>query len=174
MRFNYLNDAAPYPIEQFRDLKIHEGIVTPLWAASVTVAILTVGALSLSFQLSQARSLELVTHSRFLASRVALEDAKIQQKRVVAFVALDRELQRIRLSGSKISMRLADIANHVPAHTTLTSITHSSTGIAVEGRSSGLDGLSETIALLMRGRTVSSPILLHAEPVGGRPDDQAI
>ncbi|MBV8639368.1 MAG: PilN domain-containing protein [Candidatus Eremiobacteraeota bacterium] len=81
---------------------------------------------------------------------------------VDVLLALDAKLRRIRLSGSMLSHRLADIGNHVPSEAWLTSIVRTDDGLELRGRAQGLHVLSETVADLMSSSAASSPTLVRA------------
>jgi Tfp pilus assembly protein PilN len=162
MRFNYLRDSAPEVFEHLRPGRIPEPLRTPL-AALVTIA-LVVGVWWVIEQilLGQAQGELQAQTLRVNTSKVALSELKLRRTRVEELLAIDTRLRKIRRSGAVLSSGLADIANHVPARAWLTSIARVDTGLQIDGRAEGLDGLSDTVADLMSSSTAASPNLVRA------------
>lgn len=162
MRFNYLHDSVPDTIDRLRSMRIPEYLQWPAWTcATVLVAI---GAASLILQVENATAqTELANaQTRLVQSKRDLANVRLQHTHVEELLALDTRLREIHLSGSTLSVKLADIANHVPSHAWLTALSRTATGISISGRAQGLSVLSDTFADLMSSKTVESPTLIRA------------
>ena len=99
---------------------------------------------------------------RLEQSRAAFAATKVVRTDVDRLLALDTRLRQIRLSGSVLSHRLADVGNHVPARAWLTSIARTNDGLELHGRAEGLNVLSQTVADLMSSKAAASPTLVRA------------
>lgn len=162
MRFNYLNDAPPDIIERIQGLRIAPELRTPL-AAVITACLVVLSWWSLErYWIREALREEAVATARLQQSRAAFAATKLIRSDVDALLALDRRLRDIRLSGSLLSARLADIGNHVPRRAWLTSIARADGGFELKGRAEGLSVLSQTVADLMSSHAAYSPTLMHA------------
>ncbi len=162
MRFNYLRDSEPDAFEYLRPSRIPEPLRTPLAALATIVVIVGAWWVIEQMLLGQARDELQLQTLRLNASKVELSELKLRKTRVEALLAIDTRLREIRRSGAALSSGVADIANHVPARAWLTSIVHVDTGIQIDGRAEGLDGLSDTVADLMSSSSAASPDLIRA------------
>jgi Tfp pilus assembly protein PilN len=161
-RFNYLRDSAPEMFEHLRPSRIPEPLRTPLAALATAIIVVGVWWIAEHLLLTQARN-ELQAQSlRLSASQIALKELKLRKTHVEELSAIDARLREIRRSGALLSGRLADIANHVPPQAWLTSIAHVDSGLQIDGRAEGLEGLSETVADLMSSTSTASPDLVRA------------
>lgn len=162
MRFNYLRDSAPDAFVFLRPSQIPEPLRTPLAALATIIAVVGVWCIIEQILLGQARDeLQLQTLRRN-ASNAELSELKLRKDRVEELLAIDARLREIRRSGAALSSDLADIANHIPPSAWLTSITRVDTGIQIDGRAEGLDGLSDTVADLMGSLSAAPPELIRA------------
>lgn len=161
-RFDYLRDAPPESIERVRAIRISASLRWPL--AVLTAVVVTHACASgiFTLALSEARSTERAAAVRLEASTVALARVRLTKVRVDDLIALDRRLREIRSSGSRVSARLADIANHVPAHAWLTTLARTPNGFEMVGKSSGLPALGATMSSLMTSSAIVSPTLIRA------------
>lgn len=162
MRFDYLHDAPPEALERLRALRIARSVRWPL--AVLTAIVVTQAAASAIFTLAigEARATEREAAVRLEASTAALARVRLAKVRVDDLVALDRQIREIRGSGSRVSARLADIANHVPAHAWLTTLARTPNGFEIIGKSSGLPALGATISSLMTSPAIVAPTLVRA------------
>jgi Tfp pilus assembly protein PilN len=162
MRFNYLSDAPPEVIERVRALRIAAELRTPLYAF-VTACFVVLAWCALERQwISGSIHEEAVAAMRLERSRAAFAATKLVRANVEDLLALDARVRKIRLSGSRLAGRLADIGNRIPAQAWLTSIDRSNDGFELEGRAEGLNVLSRTVASLMSATAASSPTLVRA------------
>lgn len=162
MRFDYLHDAPPEAIERVRGLRIATSLRWPL--AVFGAIVVTHAAASAIFALgtAEARVTEREAAHRLEASTAALARVRLTRVRVDELVALDRRMREIRSSGSRVSARLADIANHVPAHAWLTTLARTPDGFEIVGKSSGLPALGATMSSLMTSSSIAAPTLVRA------------
>lgn len=162
MQFNYLNDSPPELIEQVLGLRIPTQLRTPLGALLTSIIVVSSWWMLERHWVAEATREEASASIRLDQSRAAFAATKLVRSDVDQLLTLDGRLRRIRLSGSVLSHRVADIGNHVPARAWLTSIARSSDGLELRGRAEGLNVLSATVADLMSSRSASSPTLIRA------------
>lgn len=162
MRFNYLRDASPDLVEQMRALRVPADLHVPLSALVTAVMVVTAWWLLESHWVFEAAREEAIASARLAQSRQEFAATTLVRSDVDELLALDAQLRRIRLSGSILSGRLADIANHVPREAWLTSIARTDDGIELHGSANGLHVLSATVADLMSSSAASSPTLVRA------------
>jgi hypothetical protein len=174
IRFNYLRDALPNPLERMRPSRIPEPLRTPLAALATAMIVVMIWWMIEGMLLDQARAEIKMEAFRLDASRAALAEAQIRRTHLETMFALDARLRVIRRSGAELSRRLADIANHVPAQAWLTSLTRVDGGTEIDGRVEGLDGLGEIVADLMSSVTASSPKLVRASREDRNRDDAIV
>lgn len=160
--FNFLHDAPPGAIERLRNIRIARDLRTPVAALLTACAVVCVWWALERCWIAQARREEAVATARLERSRAAFAQTRLMRSNVDELLALDARLRSIRLSGSVLSARLADIGNHVPGRAWLTSIARANDGLQLEGRAEGFNALSETVADLMSVTVRSSPTLVHA------------
>lgn len=173
IRFDYLRNRAPDALDWFRSREIARPLQAPL-AAVATALLVVLAAFGIeTYRADQARSVERLAQMRVEQSRADLAKTTLERTDIDALLALDRRLRGIRLSGSLLAQRLADIANHVPGRAWLSGISPTSNGISISGHAEDLGALSETIADLMSSKTVRSPSLVRAgkdDLSQGKPD----
>jgi Tfp pilus assembly protein PilN len=162
MRFNYLKDAPPAPVEHLRGLRIPREFRTPVAAIATAAIVVCAWSFLEHHWITEAAREEALATVRLEESREAFAATKLVRSDVDQLLALDGRLRRIRLSGSVLSHRLADIGNHVPAQAWLTSIARSSDGVELHGQAEGLNVLSDTIADLMSSKAAGAPTLVRA------------
>lgn len=162
MRFNYLRDASPDIVEQVRAVRVPQQLQFPLTALFTAVIVVTAWWFLESHWVSEAAREEAIASARLEQSRQEFTATKLVRSDVDELLALDARLRGIRLSGSELSGRLADIANHVPHEAWLTSIARTDDGLELHGRAKGLHVLSATVADLMSSSAASSPTLVRA------------
>lgn len=162
MRFNYLRDTSPELVEQVRALRVPAALQVPLSALFTAVVVVTAWWFLEGHWISEAAREEAIASIRLEQSRQAFAATKLVRSDVDELLALDARLRRIRLSGSVLSYRLADIGNHVPHEAWLTSIARTGESLELRGRAKGLHVLSATVADLMSSNAASSPTLVRA------------
>lgn len=162
MRFNYLRNAPPDAIDRLRSFRIAKPLQWPL-AVIGTIAVTYLGAYVIfGVAIGAAHTLEAEAVMRLDASKAALAERQLERVRVDDLLAFDRRLRAIRTSGSRVSLRLADIANRVPEHAWLTTLSRTSSGIAIAGKSTGFPVVGTTMEGLMKSATLSAPTLIRA------------
>ena len=162
MRFNYLCDAPPELVERLRGVRVSAQLRTPLSATATALFVVCAWWFLERHWISEAAREEAIAAVRLEQSRAAFASTKLVRADVDQLLALDARLRRIRLSGSVLSHRLADVGNHVPTRAWLTSIARTSDGLELHGRAEGLNVLSETVADLMSSKAAASPTLVRA------------
>ncbi len=162
MRFNYLRDAPPELIEQLRALRISPELRSPLSAVATAIVVVFAWWSLERHWMSEAMREEARAAIRLQQSRAAFAATKLVRADVDRLLSLDARLRAIRLSGSVLSHRLADVGNHVPTQAWLTSIVRTNDGLELHGRAEGLNVLSKTVAGLMSSKAAASPTLVRA------------
>ncbi len=162
MRFNYIQDAPPEPIEHLRALRIPLELRTPLGALVTAILVVCAWWTLERHWIAAATREEAVASQRLKQSRAMFAATKLVRSNVDQLLSLDGRLRRIRLSGSGLSHRLADIGNHLPSAAWLTSIVRTPDGLELHGRAEGLNVLSATVADLMTSTAAASPTLVRA------------
>jgi Tfp pilus assembly protein PilN len=174
MRFNYLRESTPQAFEMLRPNRVPAALRTPV-AAVITATLVVAAWWSLEHALVARAQDELGRQRlRFAASELALHDVKLHRERVADILALDSRLREIRRSGAQTAHVLADIAAHIPPQAWLTSISRVEGGIEIDGRAIGLDGLSTTLADLMRSSSAPEPALVRASAEDHRRADAIV
>ncbi len=162
MRFNYLYDAPPDLIEHMRAIRLPRELRTPLSALITAIAVVVAWWFLERHWVSQAAREEAVAALRLQQSRQAFDATKLVRADIQQLLMLDTRLREIRLSGSALADRLADLGNHVPHQAWLTSVARTEDGVELLGRAEGLHVLSATVADLMSSTAASSPTLIRA------------
>ena len=162
MRFNFLNDAPPDILDRLRNTRVPVEMRTPLSALATAVFVVLSWWGLERYWLSDAQREERVASSRLLESRADLAATKVARAGIDQLLSIDRRLRDVRISGSVLGAALSDIANHVPRHAWLTSLSDTHDGVEIMGRADGIGSLSQTIADLMSSRTAASPNLVRA------------
>lgn len=161
-RFNYLRESTPEAFEALRPGRIPLALRTPL--AALLTATLVVAAWCCVERALLAQAQDELARQRLhlAASQLALHGVTIRRERIATILALDTRLRAIRRSGAMTAHALVDIADHIPPQAWLTSIARIDAGIEIDGRAIGIDGLSTTLADLMRSTSAPAPTLLRA------------
>jgi len=158
--FNYLGEPAL--VDRLHAIRVPAALRAPLLAL-VSVAFIVLAWWGIELRnLSAAVNEERVASTRLEASRIDLARTKVLRIDLQAMLALDRQLRAIRLSGSQLGVRLADIANRIPQRAWLTSIAPVQGGMDINGRAEGMAALGDTIAALVSSTTVTNPTLIRA------------
>jgi len=161
-RFNYLGDSIPTLVERARSVRVPERLRTP-FSMLGTSALLVVAWWGLAqYWLSSASLEEQHAQVRLTRSRAALAQARIERVGTEKLETLDRALRSIRLSGSMLGVRLADLANHVPDNSWLTSLSDRDGMVTIDGRSEGIVPLGKTLTQMLAMASVSDPSLVRA------------
>ena len=162
IRFNYLGPSVPGAIDRLRLYRIPAAVRTPLWALA-TVSLAVVAWWAIEHQLlDEAKREVTLARARVESSREALARTKLERSDVDRYVALDRRLRTIRRSGAQLAARIAGIANQVPEHEWLLTISHSDSHVTITGEAGGFPLVGRTLANLATSATLSSPSLVRA------------
>jgi hypothetical protein len=161
-RFDYAHDGIPETLGRLHPARIDRKWHTPLCA--LLTAVMIVGALvSIEhYRVERAVTAVDAAQREVSRSRERLARLNLERLHVNQLLQLDNRLRAIRLSGALAGLRLADVANHVPANAWLTALSDAEDGTAIDGDATNLRALSVTIADLMSSDSVGSPILIQA------------
>jgi Tfp pilus assembly protein PilN len=162
MRFDYAHESMPDALDRLRAMRTPPESRTPAWAVLTALTVVLAAIPLERDRVAKAQSGVIAAQQRLSRARTELARLKLARARVDEMLALDGRIRRIRLSGSALCARLADVANHVPPKAWLTSLTQAVDGTSIAGRAEGLDVLSETLADLMSSATAAEPSLVHA------------
>jgi Tfp pilus assembly protein PilN len=165
-RFNFLREHRPQALEALRPGRIPQAIRTPLAAVVTAVIVVAVWFAIERLALSRAQDELQRQKLRLARTQVELRALKLRRERVDVILALDERLRAIRRSGAVNAHALADVADHIPQQAWLTSISHVDTGLEIDGRAIGFDGVSTTLGDLTHSTTASAPALVHASKEG--------
>lgn len=164
--FDYLHNERLPVVQRLIDRGIPDRLHAPLLAVMVALATASSAWAVEFYRLGAAVAVERAYQIRFQDSERELAATKIRYQGLDERAALDRRVLQIRASGGAEALRLADIANHLPGNTWVSAIGKDTSGIAVEGSSTDLRSLAETIERLARAREVRNPVLLSADEDG--------
>lgn len=163
--FDFMHSARPDWLRGLIEIRVPHRLYNALSGVAAALAIVA-GAWTIEHhRFSDARAMEAAYQRRFDSSERALQKTKIFYDQVQALTALDRHVRRIVASGDADARRLAEIANNLPEHAWLTSISRDQNGVALEGRAQNLGVISGVLHGLMRARTLRNPILTSAQAV---------
>lgn len=149
-------------MERLRARPIPQEVRTPFAALLTSLFVVSVWWGAQTLQIRQAEDELATQRERALASRADLAQARVRRSKVEELIALDRRIRGIRRSGAVLASRVADLANHIPDRTWLTSIAHAEHGAEIDGETLDVDGLSQTLASLLSSSATSAPSLIQA------------
>ena len=162
MRFNYIQDAHYECFMRLRSLRFPAQLHAPLLALVTVLLALSVITGILTYRSGAATTLERAAQRRFNASRDIVARDRLTRVHVEKLLALDSRLRAIRKSGWRLSERFAAIANHMPRRTWLVSISHATSGFALDGRTKGIMGVAETLSSFLSSRDLRPTQLVRA------------
>ena len=161
-RFNYLGDSIPSLLDRLRAVRIPQRLHVPLCALVTVLAVVTAWWGIERHTLDRALAQQRAARVRLAESRTALASAKVERYDFEQMLALDRRLREIRLSGSALVQRLADVANRVPASVWLTSLSQDANALDAIGRAESMARLGDTIGAFGSSAFVRNPVLVRA------------
>lgn len=171
MRFDYLHASRPLLLQRLLDIRIPDRFQAVLFAVTGG-ALAIAGACGIeAHRLHQALTIESVYRQRCDEERAALSQQRVYYERVQTLVQLDKRVRTIRRSGATDARILAEIANNLPEHAWLMGISHSGTGLVLDGRARNLEVLSAVIHGLMRAKDLGNPSLVSTALDGGTDRD---
>jgi Tfp pilus assembly protein PilN len=160
-RFDYLHDAPPDIVDRIRTYRLPRR----LRSAAITLGVLACVLLTMTAveraRIGAAIALERQASGHVEAQRAALARAQLQWRDVDRLIAADRQLRRIRLSGSVISARLAAIANELPRRVWLSSIAPAASGWSIQGDALDVPALDTALANLIATPSLGNPRLVR-------------
>jgi Tfp pilus assembly protein PilN len=162
MRFNYLGESVPSLVDRLLAIRIPERLRSPFLGVATAVFVVAAWWALEQHALAVATAEERAAQVRLDQSRSAVAVARIQRTGIDRMLSLDRRLRDVRLSGSSVGVHLADIANHVPAHAWLTSLSQERGAIEIVGQVAGMERLSATLAALTTMKSLTDPLLVRA------------
>lgn len=174
MQFDYLHESQPEHIERLRTWKAPVELHAPLCALLTIVFVIVCAGGIETLRLRAAHEAEAHALLRAQTARSQLAAANLLRVRVDAMLQLDRRLREIRLSGADASRQLADIADHVPPHAWLTSLSQQKGIVDLNGKVANFTTLSQALADLMKSGEVHAPTLVRAATDDRAPDRSAL
>ncbi|HVA28117.1 MAG TPA: PilN domain-containing protein, partial [Candidatus Baltobacteraceae bacterium] len=163
MQFNYVGASVPSIVERLRAIQIPDRLRSPL-CAFVTVLVVVAAWWGIERQsLNRALAQQHAARVRLAESRAALARANVERNDADEMLELDRRLREIRLSGSRLAVRLADVANRVPARVWLTTLSQNANALDVRGRAESMARLGDAIGAFGSSAFVRNPTLVRAD-----------
>jgi Tfp pilus assembly protein PilN len=160
-RFDYLHDAPPDIIDRIRTYRLPRRLRgAALTLGALACVILVIAGIEDS-RIRAATGLELRASDRVDAQRAALARGRLQWRDVDRLIAADRQLRRIRLSGSTIAAKLAAIANQLPRRVWLSSIGPAAAGWSIEGEALDVAALDTALGNLIATPSLGAPRLVR-------------
>lgn len=145
MRFDYLHDAPPDAVERLRAICSTTQARGVLSFLATAVGVLVCAGSLEAMHLREARAALAEAQARLDRSTAAMALVDSQARALHSWIALDRRLREVRVSGALAAARVTRIANNLPARMWLTSMTWASDGYDVTGRAVGLDEVGHAI-----------------------------
>ncbi len=168
--FNYLRSARPEWLRRSVEIHVPERLHAPLFGVLSAIAVIG-GAWGIeNYRLSAAQGIELSYRQKFEISDRALRKTKIYYHQVETLVALDLRVRSIVASGDSDARCLAEIANSLPEHTWLTSISRDESGISLEGGARNLRLVGNVLRGLIHAHDLRNPTLMSARVISERPN----
>ena len=160
--FDFLHGDRTTALRRLRDFRLpprlHSSVI-----ALIVACLTALGAWGIeSYRLRAALQLQSLYEMRFHESEQAVAQSRIRYQRLAQRAALDQRIRDVRGSGHLDAQRVAEIANRLPPHMWLTSITHDATGISLEGRVQNLVSLGTAIDSLSRSGRLRNAVLISA------------
>jgi Tfp pilus assembly protein PilN len=101
-------------------------------------------------------------------SQALLAQSKIERRDFYRVLTLDRRLLDIRDSGSLLASEVADVANRIPPHAWLHSLTFAATGIDMTGNAVAFDVLGMALSGIGSSAAVTNMALVRATSDAGK------
>ncbi|HEY8296748.1 MAG TPA: PilN domain-containing protein [Candidatus Baltobacteraceae bacterium] len=174
IQFDFLHDPRPAYVRRVLEMRIPGAVQNAILGLAGALVVLT-GTWGIeSYRLRQADEVESRYQTRFDRSVIELARTKVAYDRLQRMVALDSQIATIERSGNDDASRLAEIANRLPPHAWLTSISRDAGGIAIEGRARDFTVVGRTIGGLAKSALLQNPTLLEASSVSQADGDGEI
>lgn len=165
MQFDYLHAARAGWILALQRFAIPAHLLAASYALAASAAVVCGAAAIERSRCHEAQRIEMAYRLRYERSARAVQAAHIYSKRVASLLAFDDEVRGIVASGDINAERLADLADHLPRHAWLTSLSLDSEGMVLEGRASDFETLGRVVDALMHARRARNPVLTGAKIV---------
>ena len=162
MRFDYLHDTELTIMERLRSILMIPYAQAPLLAMLLLIVIESTIQGMLHYQLVQASAQVQAADRVYVVTRAALERMKLEHTQVESLLQVDRRIRQIRASGSVAAERMLDVADHLPAHAWLTSLSRTKHGEMLSGRADNLQSVGDVVSDMMSASTVTGPELVDA------------
>lgn len=159
--FNFLRPPLPVWAQRLQQICMPAQSAQAFFVMGASLAIVAGVMLIEHERLERAQAAEAAYRLRFERSTVALKEARLCYDRVRSLMALQQKLTNVSESGDVQALRLARIANAVPAHAWLTSLTERDRSIAVEGGTASLETLADALRGLTMVQGVTASTLTH-------------
>jgi hypothetical protein len=165
MQFDYLHGTRPAWMNALRRFSIPVHLVHGSYAIAAAAAIVAGSGLIERSRAIEAQTIESAYRQRYETSVRAVRAAHVYSERVASLVALDRQVGSIVASGDANAQRLAEIADRLPQHAWVTSISLDGKGAELEGRAKNFELVGRIVREFMRSRAVRNPVLTGAKIV---------
>ena len=113
-------------------------------------------------------------NARFETGRRRLHESTLYYRRTFALLTLDKQVHDIMASSDADASRIALLANALPPHAWLTSMTLRGDGIDLEGEVRDFGVVSDVLWSLAHTRGLREPVLKGAALVADRPASRVV
>lgn len=160
--FDYLHSHHAHALARLLDLRIPHRL-QPAFIGLFAAAAFVGSAWGIeAYRLSAAKEVESEYSVRYERSRAALAAANLYYGRVKDIVEVDERLREVAASGDEDALRLAAVANALPAQAWLTSIGHDDSGVLLDGGAKDLRVVADFENALAHAPGVRDPLLVAA------------
>jgi hypothetical protein len=167
IRFDYLHDP-PSPLwGAFRTARLPRRFHN-VSAALAAVAVLVGGAAAIERgRVEEAQHIRDQAQNRFERSRADLDRFRLQWHQINDLIAEDRRLREIRLSGSRIAKRLAEVGDEFSHGVSIDSLRTTGEEYAVKGKAPSINAVSDVLSSIVGNATLSHPGIVRIEKDSG-------
>lgn len=163
MQFDYLHAARPSWFAALTKCAVPAHLLHAAYALAAAAAIVAGSGWIERSRVLEQQKIEALYRQRYERSMRAVHRVHVYSSRVAQLVALDRSVRGIVASGDANARKLADIADHLPPHAWLTSVTFDADGLQLEGRARNFEVLGGVVRGLMHAQRVHNPVLTGAQ-----------
>ncbi len=156
IRFDFLHDPRPALVERVASVRLPPEVYVQTIVAGIAAVAIAVTAGVENLRLHAARSSEWQVRQHFEETRHALDAVRLQWQQLDALATRDRRLRDIRLSGSHVAVRIADVGNAFPRRASATTLTVSPSGYALKARGVDLPAASAVLGNLLGDRELAA------------------
>jgi hypothetical protein len=167
IRFDYLQDPPSHFRRAIRAARIPRRFHN---AAAAVVGIVFLCSAAAAIEHNRVRAAENArgeAQARFERSRVALQHFRLQWREIDELVAQDRRLQEIRLSGTLVSGRVADLGNLFFAGVSVDSIRAAGAGFIIRGKAPTIEATGRLLNLILADSSLPRPNVVRVAKDSG-------